>query len=117
MTIKSPITVTYEPIGSRVLLSCPEQEDLNGQHVKEGGVLVPAAFVKPKSAYDEMKVEAAGKECKQVEVGDIVIFNRNNAGGEKRGDGLEYRWTEEQFIIAVVRRKLNDLTTQTPAVG
>ncbi len=117
MNIKSPLTVTYEPIGSRVLLSCPEQEDLNGQHVKEGGVLVPAAFVKPKSQYEEMKVVAAGKECKQVEEGDTVLFNRQNAGGEKRGDGLEYRWTEEQFIIAVVKRKLNDLTTQTQAMG
>ena len=116
MKLESPITVTYEPIGSRVLLSCPEQEDLSGKHVKEGGVLVPAGLIRPKSAFLEMTVEAAGKKCVQVKKGDIVIFNPQNAGAEKRGDGLEYRWTEEQFIIAVVRRKLNALPTQTPAV-
>lgn len=104
MKITSPLVTTYEPIGNRVLLSCPEQEEAQG-HVKEGGVLVPAAFVKPKSAYVEMKVEAAGKECKQVAAGDTVLFNPRNAGEEKR-DGIEYRWTEEAHIIAVVKRAL-----------
>lgn len=104
MKIESPLV--YVPIGQRVLLSCPEQEEAQG-HVKEGGVLVPAGFSKPKSSYMEMTVVAAGEKCEFVAVGDKVLFNPRNAGEEKPGDGLEYRWTEEQHIIAVIKIKKN----------
>lgn len=107
MNLESPIAITYEPIGQRVLLSCPEQEEAQG-HVKEGLVLVPAGFSKPKSAYVEMTVVAAGDKCVQVRAGDKVLFNPRNAGEEKPGDGLEYRWTEEQHIIAVVKKVLKN---------
>lgn len=107
MKIESPLTITYEPIGQRVLLSCPEQEEAQG-HVKERGVLVPAAFAKPQSAYLEMTVVAAGEKCIQVKSGDKVLFNPRNAGEEKPGDGFEYRWTEEQHIIAVVKKALKN---------
>jgi co-chaperonin GroES (HSP10) len=108
MKLESPMTVTYEPIGSRVLLSCPA-EDVNGM-VNQGGVLVPEAESRRKKPIIEMTVLAAGPKCGQLKTGDIVLFNHGNSGAETR-EGIEYRWTEEQFIIAIVRRKLVDLST------
>lgn len=92
----------YEPIGNRVLLSCPKEE-ING-HVNVDGILVPEGESRKKNPIIEMTVEAAGPDCKQVSKGATVLFNLNNASATPRGD-LEYRWTEEQFILAIVRER------------
>jgi co-chaperonin GroES (HSP10) len=102
LTIASLPELEYEPIGNRVLLSCPK-EDVN-DHVKLDGILVPTAENRKQNPLVEMHVEAHGPKCDQVRAGQTVIFNVNNAAATTRGD-REYRWTEEPFILAIVRQK------------
>lgn len=92
----------YEPIGDRVLLSCP-REDVNG-HILRDGILVPEGESRKINPIIEMMVEAAGPDCKQVEVGDICLYNIHNSPAQPRGD-VELRWVQEPHIIAIVRRE------------
>lgn len=93
-------TIVYEPIGQRVLLSRP-REDLNDM-VMDKGVLVPGAQNRRNNPIIEHAVEAAGPDCKQVKVGDRVLFNCQNSGAQVVGEN-ELAWTEEQFIVAIIR--------------
>lgn len=109
--MKITLTEThYEPIGRRVLLARPH-EDLNAM-VNVGGVLVPGGENRRKNPIIPHRVLAAGPECKQVEEGDEVLANHLNAPGIDMGEE-DHCWTEEQHIIAVIRKKEIEVSSST----
>lgn len=109
MNIKLDLQKEIIPIGQRVYLSCPS-EDVNGMVATEGGILVPDGENRKQNPIIEMTVEAVGPAAKQVQKGDVVLFNVHNAPAKQAGP-VEYRWTEEAHIIAIVRPKNADSPT------
>jgi len=91
----------YEPIGDKVLLVMPRVEPEVLENV--GGVLVDQMAALRKNPIRETEVLAAGPECKQVERGDIVMWNKLNGAPFPFGDNDLY-FLPENHLICITKR-------------
>ena len=83
-----------KPLQDRVVVSYAEEVEKTA-----GGIYVPdTAKEKPQQG----KVEAVGKEVKEVKVGDTVLFDRYGGSKVKVGDA-EQLVIKEEDILAIVK--------------
>ena len=83
-----------KPLQDRVVVSYAEEVEKTA-----GGIYVPdTAKEKPQQG----KVEAVGKDVKEVKVGDIVLFDRYGGSKVKVGDA-EQLVIKEEDILAIVK--------------
>jgi co-chaperonin GroES (HSP10) len=92
----------YEPIGDKVLLVMPKIEPTALENV--GGILVDHAAHLKSSPMRETVVVARGPECKQVEEGDAVLWNINNASPFPFGENNLY-FLPESHIVCITRKR------------
>jgi len=92
----------YEPIGDKVLLVMPRA--LPEQLDNVGGILVDRAAALRSSPMRETEVIAVGRECKQIEKGDTVLWNMNNANPFPFGDNDLY-FLPESHIVCITRKR------------
>lgn len=82
-----------KPLKDRVLISYVEEAETSA-----GGIYIPdAAKEKPQRG----KVEAVGKEVKDVKVGNEVLFGKYS-GDKFKMDSQEYLIIKEEDILGVV---------------
>ncbi len=83
-----------KPLQDRVVVSYAEEVEKTA-----GGIYVPdTAKEKPQQG----KVEAVGKDVKEVKVGDTVLFDRYGGSKVKVGDA-EQLVIKEEDILAIVK--------------
>ena len=82
-----------KPLQDRLVLSYSEEAEKTA-----GGIYVPdSAKEKPQQG----KVEAVGKEVKEIKVGDVVLFPKFS-GDKVTVDGQEQLVIKEEDILAIV---------------
>jgi len=72
----------------------------SGEEVTPGGIIIPD---KSKNKPMRGKVYLAGPECKCVEAGDQVMFNKLGIFTDKIGDD-EYVFMKEEAVLLVLNR-------------
>lgn len=93
----------YLPIGDRVLLVMPKVEAEQLESV--GGILVDQAAALRNSPMRETVVTACGPECKQVERGDTVLWNKLNANPLPFGD-KELYFLPESHLVCITKKSV-----------
>lgn len=96
-----PDHTKFTPIGDKVLLSLVRVEPEKLTDV--GGILVDQNTALRKSPLRETEVIAVGPECKQVQAGDTVLWNRLNAQPFPHGE-LDLYFLPENHLICVTKR-------------
>ena len=96
-----PNYASYKPIGDKVLLLMP-REDVNEMVATEGGILVPRDAALRNTPIRETVVTARGPDCKQVQVGDTVMWNVNNANPFPDGD-CDLYFLPESHLICITK--------------
>jgi co-chaperonin GroES (HSP10) len=94
----------YHPIGNRVLLRTPT---IIASEEKIDGIILPKEQIamhrlKTQSAFLTLPVDACGPECKQIQVGDVVIFNRHQVHPLPI-DSEDLYFITEEVVIAIVK--------------
>lgn len=97
-------------LGERVLIEKPEEEEKE-EDVKQtdsGIYLVGDDPTKSSTTqyYIEAEVKAAGTECKEVNIGDTIIFDKR-AGVDIEIEGTVYQMFKENNIIAIKSRQVS----------
>jgi chaperonin GroES len=83
----------FKPLGEKVFVKFLEEMERT-----TGGIYIPdAAKEKPQRG----KVEAVGKDVKEVKVGDIVLFDKY-AGSKIKIDNDDYLTIKEEDILGVI---------------
>lgn len=91
----------YVPIGDKVLLVMPQVEPTQLENV--GGILIDHAASLKSSPMRETVVMARGPECKQVEKGDVVLWNMGNANPFPFGDKNLF-FLSEQHLVCITKK-------------
>lgn len=87
--------VQIKPLADRVVI-----ERVEALEKTAAGIVIPdTAKEKP----EQGKILAAGKEVKEVKVGDSVLFSKY-ATNEVKLDGKEYLLVKEEDILAVLQK-------------
>lgn len=72
---------------------------LDDAETKIGGIIIPDnAKEKPASG----KVVSVGPNCREVNVGDTIVFISNH-GAKYTNDGIEYLILKEQDVLVIVK--------------
>jgi len=83
----------FKPLGDRLFVKFLEEMEKTA-----GGIYIPeAAKEKPQRG----KVEAIGKDVKEVKVGDTVLFDKY-AGSKIKMDNDEYLIVKEEEVLGIV---------------
>ena len=83
----------FKPLGDRVYVKFLEEMEKTA-----GGLYIPeAAKEKPQRG----KVEAVGKDAKELKVGDIVLFDKY-AGSKIKEGSDEYLVIKEEEVLGVI---------------
>jgi chaperonin GroES len=83
----------FKPLGDRIFVKYMEEVERTA-----GGIFIPdAAKEKPQRG----KVEAVGKEVKEVKVGDIILFDKYS-GSKINIDNEDYLIVKEEEVLGVI---------------
>jgi chaperonin GroES len=83
----------FKPLGDRIFVKYMEEVERTA-----GGLFIPdAAKEKPQRG----KVEAVGKEVKEVKVGDIILFDKYS-GSKISIDNEDYLIVKEEEVLGVI---------------
>jgi len=83
----------FKPLGDRVFVKFLEEMEKTA-----GGLYIPdAAKEKPQRG----KVEAVGKDAKEVKVGDVILFDKYS-GSKIKIDNDEYLIIKEEEILGII---------------
>jgi chaperonin GroES len=83
----------FKPLGERVYVKFMEEMEKTA-----GGIYIPdAAKEKPQRG----KVEAVGKDTKEVKVGDIVLFDKYS-GSKISIDNVDYLIIKEEDVLGII---------------
>ena len=83
----------FKPLGDRVFVKFLEEMEKT-----PGGIYIPeAAKEKPQKG----KVEAAGKDVKEIKVGDTVLFDKYS-GSKIKMDDSEYLIIKEEEVLGII---------------
>ncbi len=83
----------FKPLGDRIFVKYMEEVERTA-----GGLFIPdAAKEKPQRG----KVEAVGKEVKEVKVGDIILFDKYS-GSKINIDNEDYLIVKEEEVLGVI---------------
>ena len=83
----------FKPLGDRVFVKYLEEMEKTA-----GGLYIPdAAKEKPQRG----KVEAVGKDVKEIKVGDVILFDKY-AGSKINMDKDEYLIIKEEEVLGVI---------------
>ena len=83
----------FKPLGERVFVKFLEEMEKT-----PGGIYIPeAAKEKPQRG----KVEAVGKDVKEIKAGDIVLFDKYS-GSKIKMDDAEYLIIKEEEVLGVI---------------
>ncbi len=83
----------FKPLGDRVFVKYMEEVERTA-----GGIYIPdAAKEKPQKG----KVEAVGKEVKEVKTGDVILFDKY-AGSKINIDNEDYLIIKEEEVLGVI---------------
>jgi len=83
----------FKPLGDRIFVKYMEEVEKTA-----GGLFIPdAAKEKPQRG----KVEAVGKEVKEVKVGDIILFDKYS-GSKISIDNEDYLIVKEEEVLGVI---------------
>lgn len=83
----------FKPLGDRIFVKYMEEVERTA-----GGLFIPdAAKEKPQRG----KVEAVGKEVKEVKVGDIILFDKYS-GSKINIDNEDYLIVKEEEVLGII---------------
>jgi chaperonin GroES len=83
----------FKPLGDRIFVKYMEEVERTA-----GGIFIPdAAKEKPQRG----KVEAVGKEVKEVKVGDIILFDKYS-GSKINIDNEDYLIVKEEEVLGII---------------
>jgi chaperonin GroES len=83
----------FKPLGDRIFVKYMEEVERTA-----GGIFIPdAAKEKPQRG----KVEAVGKEVKEVKVGDVVLFDKYS-GSKISIDNEDFLIVKEEEVLGVI---------------
>ncbi|MGC2423139.1 MAG: co-chaperone GroES [Nitrospirota bacterium] len=83
----------FKPLGDRIFVKYMEEVERTA-----GGLFIPdAAKEKPQRG----KVEAVGKEVKEVKTGDIILFDKYS-GSKISIDNEDYLIVKEEEVLGVI---------------
>jgi chaperonin GroES len=83
----------FKPLGDRIFVKYMEEVERTA-----GGIFIPdAAKEKPQRG----KVEAVGKEVKEVKVGDVVLFDKYS-GSKINIDNEDFLIVKEEEVLGVI---------------
>jgi len=83
----------FKPLGDRVYVKFLEEMEKTA-----GGIYIPeAAKEKPQRG----KVEAVGKDVKELKVGDVILFDKYSGSKIKEGSD-EYLIIKEEDVLGVI---------------
>ena len=83
----------FKPLGDRIFVKYMEEVERTA-----GGLFIPdAAKEKPQRG----KVEAVGKEVKEVKTGDIILFDKYS-GSKINIDNEDYLIVKEEEVLGVI---------------
>ena len=83
----------FKPLGDRVFVKFLEEMEKTA-----GGIYIPeAAKEKPQRG----KVEATGKDVKEIKAGDIVLFDKYS-GSKIKIDDEEYLIIKEEEVLGII---------------
>lgn len=91
----------FIPLGDKVLLVLDRVDPEKMEDV--GGILAPADFAARKNPMRETEVVSVGPECKQVQPGDTVLWNKLNASPFPHGDKDLY-FLPESHLVCITKR-------------
>jgi co-chaperonin GroES (HSP10) len=111
---ESPCYSTYEPIGDKVLLAL-DREDVNNL-VSDDGILVPVGTKEKRTPLRDTVVVAVGPDCKQVQRGDVVRWNKLNGTAFPEGD-VDLYFIPEPHLIAIISRRVPAALTLEQLMG
>jgi chaperonin GroES len=83
----------FKPLGEKVFVKFLEEVERTA-----GGIYIPdAAKEKPQKG----KVEAVGKDVKEVKVGNVILFDKYS-GSKIKVDNDEYLIIKEEEILGII---------------
>lgn len=83
----------FKPLGDRIFVKYMEEVERTA-----GGLFIPdAAKEKPQRG----KVEAVGKEVKEVKTGDIILFDKYS-GSKINIDNEDYLIVKEEEVLGII---------------